>query len=254
MVRLLLALAMLSGCTHRDLQYVAKGDELVALSSAARSFAADAQEKRLEPIAASLDVEGRKAILIFGASLGYEKRERIKAAIDQVNASLVLSIVFEVLGAWNGEQADALVGDAVARASLAINDQLERDFGVSGDVVESFTAQLTEKREQTAARLASGLSTESLTGCRFNRLLVSYDLRLLRFTSWEHADRSRTFVAWKKRARSVHLAEVVCDQKAGLLLLSIDDQHPAPRPVAWRFSSPEAHDRLTSRLKATLAP
>jgi hypothetical protein len=251
--RLLLTLGLLSSCSHRDFQYTPRGDELAGLTTSARAFADDAQHQRLEPIAARLDVEGRKALLVFGASLAYEKRERIKSALDQVNCAVVLAIVFEVLGAWSADQADASVGDAVERASRVIKDQLEKDFGVSGGVVESFTAQLTEKREETAARLVASLAGEELTGCQFTRLLVSYDLRLLRFTSWDHADLSRTFVAWKKRARSVHVAELVCEQKRGLLLLSSDDEHPAPRPVAWRFSSQEEHARIIGRLKTALS-
>lgn len=259
--RFLITIALLTGCTHRDLQYRPEGAELSALRGAAERFVEHAQRQELEVIAGRLDVDGRKALLVFGASLAYEKREKIKAAVDQVNAAVVLAIVFEVLGAWNGAQADASVDDSVQRASRAISAQLEKDFGLSGerllegkaDVLSTLTAQLKETREQSALRMVGSLSSTVLSGCHFSGLVVSYDLRLLRFTSWEHADLSRTFVAWKKRARSLHLAELVCDGQSGLLLLSIDDEYPEPRPVGWRFSPSDEHARLRERLREALA-
>ena len=155
-----------------------------------------------------------------------------------------------------------MVDDSLTRASQAINAQLEKDFGVSGDrllegktdVLSDFAAQLKETPEQSTIRLAGSLKAERLDACRLSGFVVSYDLRLLRFTSWAHADLSRTFVAWKKRARSLHVAEFVCDQRAGLLLLSIEDGHTEPRIVGWRFSSPADHARLTARLRAALGP
>lgn len=169
--------------------------------------------------------------------------------------------MFEVLGAWDGAQAGAAIDDSITRASQAINAQLEQDFGLSGDrllqgkgdLLSAFASQLKETPEQNATRLVGSLSSEVLSGCRLTGLLVSYDLRLLRFTSWEHADLSRTFVAWKKRARSLHVAELACDQRSGLLLLSIDDGHPEPRIIGWRFSQPDDHARLVARLRAALA-
>ncbi|MDP2272732.1 MAG: hypothetical protein Q8N23_09095 [Archangium sp.] len=262
MFRTLLVLGLLTGCTHRELQYRPTGAELASLTSAAEGFAQNAERLELEEIAARLDVDGRKALLVFGASLAYEKRERIKAAVDQVNAAVVLAIMFEVLGAWDGVQANASIDDSVTRASQAINAQLEKDFGLSGDrllegkpdVLSAFASQLKETRAQSARRLVGSLSSQTLSGCHSVGLIVSYDLRLLRFTSWEHADLSRTFAAWKKRARSLHLAELVCDQRAGLLLLSTEDGHPGPRIVGWRFSTADEHARLTSRLRAALGP
>ncbi len=262
MFRTLFVLALLTGCTHRDLQYRPAGAELASLINEAERFAQNADRQELETIAARLDVDGRKALLIFGASLAYEKRERIKAAVDQVNAAVVLAIMFEVLGAWDGVQANALIDDSVTRASQAINAQLEKDFGVSGDrllesktdLLSAFAAQLEETPAQSAIRLVGSLKDERLSACRLSGFVVSYDLRLLRFTSWAHADLSRTFVAWKKRARSLHVAELVCDQRAGLLLLSIEDGHTEPRVVGWRFSLPDDHARLTARLRAALGP
>ncbi len=261
MFRTLLVLGLLTGCTHQDLQYRPAGDELAALTSAAERFAQNAERQELEEIAARLDIDGRKALLVFGASLAYEKRERIKGAVDQVNAAVVLAIMFEVLGAWDGVKANASIDDSITRASQAINAQLEKDFGITGDrlldgktdVLSAFASQLKETRAQSARRLVGSLGTETLSGCRPIGLIVSYDLRWLRFTSWEHADLSRTFVAWKKRAHSLHVAELVCDQRSALLLLSTEDGHLEPRIVGWRFSPADEHARLTARLRAALA-
>lgn len=253
-MRWAVAVLVLCGCTPKNFQYEPRGDELAALTRVATGVV----EGQLA--ADQLDVEGRKALLIFGASLAYEKRERIRAAVDQVNVSVVLALAFQVLGAWSVDQSDAMIGATLEEQSKAIDAQLQREFGVSarqflggrGDLLTVLIARLNESREQSAERLVASLQNEALTSCRFTKWLVSYDVGLLRFTTWEHADLSKTFVAWKKRARSLHLGEVMCDGRSGLVLLSRDDAHPSPRVVAWRFSSPEQHERLVTRLRSAL--
>jgi len=249
----LLAVVLLAaGCTPRDFLYQPRGDELDALTRVATGFAEGALT------ADQLDVDGRKALLIFGASLAYEKRERVRAAVDQVNVRVVLALAFQVLGAWSVDQSDAMIASTIEEQSKALDAELSREFGVSaqqmlggkGDVLSALVTQLKESREESAARLLASLKPEA--SCRFTRWLVSYDVGLLRFTTWEHADRSKTFAAWKKRARSLHLGEVVCDGKSGVALFSRDDVHPSPRVVAWRFSSPDQHERLIGRLQAAL--
>lgn len=251
----LLAVVLLAaGCTPRDFLYQPRGDELDALTRVATGFAEGALT------ADQLDVDGRKALLIFGASLAYEKRERVRAAVDQVNVRVVLSLAFQVLGAWSVDQSDAMIGSTLEEQSQALDAELSREFGVSaqqllggkGDVLSALVTQLKESREEAAARLVTSLKGDLPPACRLTKWLVSYDVGLLRFTTWEHADRSKTFAAWKKRARSLHLAEVVCEGKSGVVLLSRDDEHPSPRVVAWRFSSADQHERLVGRLQAAL--
>jgi hypothetical protein len=250
--RALLVVLVLAGCTPKDFVYEPRGEQLTALTQVATEFA----EGRLT--ADLLDVEGRKALLIFGASLAYEKRERLRAAVDQVNVRIVLALAFQVLGAWSVDQSDAMIDSTLEAQSKAIDAELDREFGVSagqllggkGDALSALVTQLKESREESAARLLASLKPEA--SCRFTKWLVSYDVGLLRFTTWEHADRSKTFAAWKKQARSLHLAEVVCDGKSGVALFSRDDEHPSPRVVAWRFSPPDQHERLIGRLYAAL--
>lgn len=241
-----------AACAPKDFQYEARGDEQRRLAVVATRFASGDVDARL------LDLDGRKALLIFGASLAYEQRERVRAAVNEAGASVVVALALQVLGGWTQAQSEGAAGAALARASRDVEAQLEREFGVSAkrllggeDVLATLAAQVREPPGAAAERLLTRLRGELPRGCAFARVVVSYDVRFLRWTAWEHADRSQTFTAWKRRARSLHLAEVACDGEAGVVLLSVDEHHEAPRVVGWRFSNLEQHERLLARLRAS---
>lgn len=246
---LALTLALCAACAPKDFRYEPTGEDRDALLAvAARVAAGD-----LEP--GQVDLEARKALLLFGASLAYEQRERVKAAVDEAGASLVMTLALQLLGGWDEAQGEAATAAALARASRTLEAQLEGEFGVSPqellggpDVLTALASQAREPPEAGAARLLAKLREEPPGACHVTGLLASYDVRLLRWTRWAYADRSRTFTGWKRHARSLHLVELSCEARRGVVLLARDERHAGPRVVGWRSSSPTLHARLLARL------
>lgn len=240
-----------ASCSPKDFRYSPAGAEREAVLAVTERFARGDVEPAL------LDLEARKALLVFGASLAYEKSARVKAAVDEASASVVVALALQVLGGWNAERSEAAQAEALQRASKTLELQVQQEFGFSPEAVlgeknilDGLAAQLRETRGSAGARLLEKLVAERPPGCEQVTPLVSYDVGLLRLTSWEHADWSRTFMHWKKHAKSLHLLEVNCGAQAGLVLLAIDDAHRTPRLVGWRFSSVESHAKLVARLRA----
>lgn len=240
-----------TACSPRDLRYEARGEERRALLDTATRVADGDVDPSL------LDLGARKALIVFGASLAYEKRERIRAAVDEAGASVVVALALRLLGGWSDAQSEASIADSLERASGVLEAQLEREFGASvkqvlggPDALTAVATQLSAPPARTTERLLEALRSDVPRACRATTVLASYDVRLLRWSKWEHADRSRSFAAWKQRARSLHLVELACEGRSGVALLGRDDQHDGPRVVGWRFSSPEQHARLVDRLGA----
>jgi hypothetical protein len=260
--RALAVLLLLTGCSHRTLQYLPTGEERGEVERASEAFVRRVERRDSAGIVADVDFDARKALVVFAASLAFEKRARIRAAVSEVEAMVVLAIAFTLLGD-DFERWEPGIDEAGRRASGVMSEVLEREWGITADQLESsrdgqsalegLVTQLRSPKEAQAARAAASLDGLHLTDCRVIGPFVSYRLGLLRHTRWAHADTSRTFVAWKARVQRLHLVELGCTEQRGFVLLSTEDGRPAPRVVLWRFFSPAQHAQVSTKLRAALA-
>lgn len=246
----------------KDLEYRPSGREQRALSQAAGSFANRIEREEHEAIAAELDLPARKALLVLGASLAYEKNAQVAAAVEQAFAGVILGAALMFGG--DPEPGVSIMRDAIERSSRQLDEVLTRDFGASatkllgtegagGTLLDRLAARHHETEAATRERLVASLRETARTHCEYRGRLVSYDFSLLRFTTWQHADLSHTFVDWKKRARSLHLVELACAEQRAFVVLATEDDYPQPRVVFFRFLPPEAFDAAKQRLLDWLA-
>jgi hypothetical protein len=247
---------MVTGCEVglTQLEYRPSGREQQALARAAGTFAGRVEHQESERIIEELDLSARKALLVFGASLAYEKNPQLQRGVEEALAGIFMGLGFLFFDL--PDTADGLVRVGLERGSQTIALELEKEFGGSaqtllgttggkGTLLEKLSARHTEP---AGARLRALLDAGAHTGCRYQGRVVSFELGLLRFTGWNHADLSRTFVDWKRRARSLHLVEVGCADARAFVVLATEDDHPEPRVVFFRFLPAEAFEQAKGRL------
>jgi hypothetical protein len=200
-----------------------------------------------------VDPEGRKALLVFAASLAFEKSEKLQGYVELATLAVTFVIAVAVLG--KSCAVDLTDSESFHRGARWLLERIEAEvakelggFGL-GAGPGGLDQALKDLRNpmgpaQVADRFLAAKGT--VTGCRMDGPPWAFRAWLLKHESWKYAERSKTFSAWKERIDKVFVPHLACDGQDALLVLT---SYGAGLMLAdWRFFPSSEWPALQKRL------
>ncbi len=247
-----LVFAILPACSHTYFQFTPNATETADLVRAEEALLAAGAAKDEAAIAPRMDPDGRKATFLAAHDLIGQKTDAGKALDGLAVATILVAALDGTFGA-GGE----VGSDFVERATPWFRDQVEKGVAskVFGKVnlrglVPAMGEEFFPSADSRRARLATRFAAELPEGCVAAGIIVSYRASILDHVEWDWAAQSRTFAAWRKEVRAIHLAKLACGEKTGLWMLDTYDREI--RLVGWHYFSPKEWAAVEPRLKKSL--
>jgi hypothetical protein len=224
----------------RDLEeVVAITDEVGALAGAGRA----------DELAALVDGEAHKALLVLCAEQTYERSPRVRQTVDLVEDFAFLAVAASVMtrqAVLSAEDIRRGLDWAARQITAAVQEEWKTSLS-PGSLLEGAAAGLGATPAERSRALADSLIAAQPARCHFERSIASYRLWLLAHRDWGKAESSRTFQSWKSKVDRGALSVADCDG-AKLVLLLTANHGARLRPAAWRLFSAAEWPSVQPRL------
>jgi hypothetical protein len=247
-----LVLLCASGCASYAREHFAHrtvGRDLDEARALAEEVGALASAGRADELAARVDGEAEKALLVLLAEQAYEQSPRIQQTVDFVEDAAFLMAAASVLtrGKVLSDE-DLRRGVAWAMGQIGDAVRAERKTGGSPlSLLDGLGAELAGTPAERAQSLAGSLVEVRLVDCHFERAIASYRLWLLGHRDWGCAESSRTFRDWKAKVDRGALVVDRCQGARLVLLLTANRREPL-RAAGWRHFSDDEWPSIEPRL------